>query len=741
MAACTWVGEAASRCLGAAEPVQADLAGIPVRPVTAPGFDRFELGDWQVDAAGNRLLRGDEVRPLRHKAMALLVLLAQRAGQTVARDEIVQSVWNGNRYVADKAINTAVWTIRQALGDEPDAPRYLQTIPKKGYRLVAPVRLVAPASDPTSRPVPARARPRVRRAWAFSWALLVAGVLASGWWVSGWWAGGWWASGWWAGGRDRAAPALSPPSPLTQYPGQEYLGRLSPDGRWLAFAWWQGQGAGQLYLREAADQSATTQQISGDTGEVQGLAWAPDGQSLAYLAASDNGRCALWVYRLTDRSRRELAACAPLFTPAVDWSPDGRWIAFSAVAEGAGGLFLIAPDGSGLRRLTTAPPAAMPDHQPAWAADGQRLAFVRQDPADGTRDLYETSLDGPVRRLSTLHLYRVHGLSFAADGQDLIYSTTQQDDRVLMRWQRAQAQAVPMGVQGSAPALSADGRLVYALLRTHVSIARLDGPMGVPQRLISSVGADRAPDVDRHAGRVVFVSGRSGHSELWWADADGRQARALTRLEGLAGAPTWAPAGDRVAFLGNCGPGRRHGLCQVDLSGAAPTALATDAANYGRPAWHPQAPEVWVASDRGGRWQLWRFAADGTPVAEAVATERPPGRALQWSADGRALVYQPRFSQELRWRPRAGGAERPIVAVEPGDTLVDWRMGPQGLVVLSRGQRERFWRIDPLSGRRWPLSEHPLGTFPEFARLALGADGAVWVELADTASGDLMQLR
>lgn len=104
-----------------------------------PARERFTLGDWTVDAPGNRLLRGDETRPLRHKAMALLVLLARHPGETVSRDDIVALIWDGNQFVAPKAINTAVWTIRQALGDDPEAPRYLETVAKKGYRLIAPV--------------------------------------------------------------------------------------------------------------------------------------------------------------------------------------------------------------------------------------------------------------------------------------------------------------------------------------------------------------------------------------------------------------------------------------------------------------------------------------------------------------------------------------------------------------------------------------------------------------------------
>ncbi len=693
-----------------------------------PAREPFELGDWLVDAPGNRLRRGDELRPLRHKAMALLVLLASRPGETVTRDEIVNAVWDGNQFVAPKAINTAIWAIRQALGDDPETPRYLETIAKKGYRLIAPVKALTPgaaALPPLPPPAPPRRGP---------WLLLAAAVLLLA--VAALW------RPWHRVPPANSAAALPVATPLTQNPGLEYLGQVSPDGRLLAFAWWQGQGAGQLYLRAADDLAATPTLLSGDSGEVQGLAWSPDGQAIAFTAVQQ-GRCTLWLVRLQDRNRRELARCAALFTPTVDWSPDGRWIAYTAQADGAGGLFLVAPDGSGLRRLTTAPPAAMGDHQPAWSPDGKRLAFARQDPADGTRDLYETTLDGPVQRLSTLRLYALHGLTFDAGGQDIVFSTTRQDTRVLLRWQRATGTAMPLGLEGSAPARGADGRLVYALLRSHVSIARVALGGGAPQRLITSVASDRSADLDPARARTVFVSRRSGQPELWLADVRGQQPTALTQLNGQVSSPAWSPSGAQIAFLGSCGPGKRYGLCVVDAAaGQAPRPLAADAAHYGRPAWHPTAPEVWVSSDRGGRWQLWRFATDGSGGAEVVATEAPAGRALQWVADGSALLYQPMFSSQLRWRPAAGGAERTLRVTGEGETLVDWRLGAAGVVALARGKAERFLHIDPVSGRRLDvLSEHTLGTFPEFATFTLAADGTALVDLANTAVADLMQAR
>lgn len=695
-----------------------------------PAREIFELGDWRVDAAGNRLQRGAEIRPLRHKAMALLVLLASRPGETVGREEIIEAIWQGNRFVAPKAINTAVWTIRQALGDDPEAPRYLETIAKKGYRLIAPVRALAAPQDSPAAPLPAPVSPAAsasRRRWPLLAGLALLAALAGLGWRSS------------VGG----SPPLLQAQPLTHLPGYEYLGQLSPDGRLLAFAWWKGRGAGRLYLRPAAELDAAPQALSPEGRDVQGLSWSPDSRAIAYIGATEDGQCQLWVQRLDGSPAQALARCSALFTPSVAWSPDGRAIAFSAEADGVGGLFLVAPDGSGLRRLSSAPPAAMPDHQPSWAPDGRRLVFARQDPADGSRDFYEAGLDGQVQRLSQLRLYPLHGLTHAENGRDLIFSTTRQDSRLLMRWQRETGQALPLGLEGSAPLRGAGGTLVYALMRSHIGIARLDWGAGAqPQRLPGAVVNDRDPSAA--TGGLFFVSARSGRAELWRSDAQGAQAQALTALDLQPAAPAASPDGRQLAFLGNCGPGQRYGLCLLDVASGQVRPLAADAASYGRPSWHPNGSEVWVASDRGGRWQLWRFGLAGNPAATALDTERPPGAALQWAADGSALFYQARASHELRRRPLAGGPEQVLAtAVPEGETLLDWRLGPQGLVLLTRGsQAEHFRRLDPAGERpAQPLSSHALGSFPERASFALAADGSAWVELAHTAVADLMQAR
>ena len=98
----------------------------------------LRIGSWQVDRTTNELARGGEVVRVEPKAMEVLTVLAGRAGQVVSREELFAAVWPGV-VVGDEALTQAIIKLRRALGDDPRSPAYIETISKRGYRLIAPV--------------------------------------------------------------------------------------------------------------------------------------------------------------------------------------------------------------------------------------------------------------------------------------------------------------------------------------------------------------------------------------------------------------------------------------------------------------------------------------------------------------------------------------------------------------------------------------------------------------------------
>ncbi len=101
--------------------------------------NEFQVGEWLVEPVLNRLRRGDETVTLEPKTMAVLVYLAARAGEVISAEEILTQLWP-DTVVNDGSVYWYVARIRKALGDSPRTQQSIQTVPKKGYRLVAPVK-------------------------------------------------------------------------------------------------------------------------------------------------------------------------------------------------------------------------------------------------------------------------------------------------------------------------------------------------------------------------------------------------------------------------------------------------------------------------------------------------------------------------------------------------------------------------------------------------------------------------
>lgn len=133
----------------------------------------FRVGAWTVEPASNTLRHEDEVTRLEPRAMDVLVVLADRAGDVVSREELLSAAWPG-LVVGDEALSQVVAKLRRALRDDPRAPAYIETIAKRGYRLIAPVLPVAGADDDAP---PATFRARVLAFAAILFVLALAAYL------------------------------------------------------------------------------------------------------------------------------------------------------------------------------------------------------------------------------------------------------------------------------------------------------------------------------------------------------------------------------------------------------------------------------------------------------------------------------------------------------------------------------------------------------------------------------------
>jgi adenylate cyclase len=98
----------------------------------------FRLGDWLIHPALCRLSKDGQTVQVRAKVMDLLTYLADHSGEVIPKDRLLDDVW-GTRDVSESTLTRTVTELRQALGDDAGQPRLLETIQKRGYRLIAPV--------------------------------------------------------------------------------------------------------------------------------------------------------------------------------------------------------------------------------------------------------------------------------------------------------------------------------------------------------------------------------------------------------------------------------------------------------------------------------------------------------------------------------------------------------------------------------------------------------------------------
>ena len=233
--------------------------------------DEFRLGPWLVQPSQNTISNHGSTTRLEPKMVEVLVCLAESPGETVSKEQLIRKVW-GDTFVTDDVLIRSISELRKALDDDPKAPRVIETIPKKGYRLLEKVERAEPVQ--LSLPEP-------ERKWTWKW--WVAGAASLGLVVTGFWFLG--------------SPRLSPNGPksqdrpvtfVVQPPAERAFAlvgpmRLSPDGNKLALftADPSGQAVWLRYLN-----SSSVQQLPGTEGveRINDLAWSPDSRYLLFVA-------------------------------------------------------------------------------------------------------------------------------------------------------------------------------------------------------------------------------------------------------------------------------------------------------------------------------------------------------------------------------------------------------------------------------------------------------------------------
>ncbi len=123
--------------------------------------NEFSVGEWLVQRDLNRITSGDKIIPVEPKVIEVLVFLAEHPGDVLSKETILKALWEGT-FVTDEVLTYSISELRKALGDDARNPRFIQTVPRRGYRLIAPVvRLEPPITKDESVPAAVNSEPEL----------------------------------------------------------------------------------------------------------------------------------------------------------------------------------------------------------------------------------------------------------------------------------------------------------------------------------------------------------------------------------------------------------------------------------------------------------------------------------------------------------------------------------------------------------------------------------------------------
>ena len=520
----------------------------PAHPPAVMCFGEFEL-----DAAGGELRKAGIPLKIHPQPFQVLQLLAGRPKQIVTREEIRRALWGENTFVDfERGINSCVNQIRVVLGDDPEKPRYVETLPRRGYRFIAPVTnqfsaeaaatlvlptvmtLPRPSSDEGSN-VPHGADLHIveRQAdsihfsiWRRQPALLIGCLFILFVAVGAFWVGS--RSSPSAGVLDLKLTQLTADSSENAVTG----GAISPDGKYLAYANVRGIHVKLIGTDQSRDVPLPEELREAQVTWTIPANWFGGGSGFVANATPNGRRPSVWEAPALSGPMRKIRDDALAF--AV--SRDGSWVAFGSNLNEFyyREIWLMRPDGSEAHKLFDAE-ADSTFAGAEWSPDSQRLAYVKwhQSAAQGELSIESRSLkdETPVRAISIP--YDLADWSWSPDGR-MITSFPDPADRranTCNLWEtrvdKRTGQPLEMprrmtswsGFCVDDPSVSADGkRLTFrkTLVESSVSVAKVDTSgtsITTSRRLTLSEGRNYPVAWTADSKGVVVVTDRNGKRE------------------------------------------------------------------------------------------------------------------------------------------------------------------------------------------------------------------------------------
>jgi DNA-binding winged helix-turn-helix (wHTH) protein/Tol biopolymer transport system component len=680
----------------------------------APVRSRIHFGAFDLDVNSGELRKAGVPIKLRYQAMEVLIMLTKRPGQVVTREEIRERLWSDDTFVDfERSINFCINQIRTALNDDAENPRYVETLPKRGYRFIAAVtpeasRLpaqilaIAPALGEsvvtpagvtsaisassemqvvTSKPARVRwLRKHYRMLGAAFVVASITVVFGTQRWI-------------WSTGPVRQLikiTALTKSGAVTDV-------AIAPDGRYVAYARRQGDREG-LWLNELSKN--TEMQVVANGTSFHGLTFSRDGNKIYFVRSDEKDPFFKYLYSVPIFGGQVQKLITDVDSP-VSFSPDGRQFVYEHCIQPRNDIELkVANTNGGEERLLTTihdGSGFLFQPGPNWSPDGRTIAvpvLIANQRLRWVLDIVSVS-DGSIRELYSSQevLGRPVWLS---GGRALMFPRFDETARKFQLWTisfpqaRAQQFTHDLSDYGIALDMTRDGHLFTTTAATTTSHIWIAPAADLSQSQQVTSGALSMVEIAEAADGKLLARGVDGL--MWMMHTDGSQQVRFSELQRIS----WpASCGRYVILLANEGDTRA--LIRVDRDGAHPMTLVRG--NLWSPACSADGNVVFYATfDQPQKfWKVSMFGGMPQYVSD-VPGDSISGR-LALSPDGKLLAYPytqfgrvPSEGWKIAVMPATGGRLLRQFEVPTGFRGVRWSPSGTSLqYVLNENGADNVW--------------------------------------------------
>jgi len=652
----------------------------------------ISFGLFEVDQHAGELRKQGLRIKLRDQPFQILLLLLARPGEVVSREELQKKLWPADTFVDfDRGLNKAVNHLRDALGDSAESPRFIETLPKRGYRFIAPL----DAGHPNGHALAERLEPWGQAAGANSESQVVKRKLSAG-------------LPWMIAGLASVVAAISG-----------------------ALLWRATRPVDRPMIRFSIDLGPEAIRGRAETGEFYNPVISPDGTRVVFPAKVADGSEQLATRRLDQSTIAILVGTEGAVDPF--FSPDGQWIGFFAGKK----LKKIPRQGGAVVSLCD---AAGLELGASWGEDGAIIANL-----DGYHLFRVPAAGGEPQLIGKPEQHGERGWRWPQvlpGGENVLFTGVVANSGAALDSANIEVLSLK---SGRVKVVRRGGFLGRYLPSGHIIYIRQETLYGVPFDLgrLETHGAPAAlvEDIDRtgrpsfsRTGTLLYASATAGVAPLAWLDRAGKSQQVVSPFINISRqpeSPRLSPDGNRLA-LSVAGD-----LFVHDLQRHTATRLTFDAALNQQPVWTPDGQQIVYGSHvpaSDGEFGIWWIRADGYSPPQKLFGERAPLHVFSISPDGRNLAFV-RTGQDSGFEiwtlpldrndPEHPKSGKPEPFARESLSQIDPAFSPDGrwiAYVYTNGAGQggqvivRAFPSEPSAGR-WPVSESESGAhFPVWSR-------------------------